>query len=68
MAELCPIANWPEGNRSAVSTRDAAKNSHVNLENDLTDAVHIPSALAVPQTGLGTRIIRASTVYRMGFV
>lgn len=68
MAEFCPVANWPEGNRSAVSTRDAAKNSHVNLEKDLTIACQIPSALADPQTGLGTKIIIASAIYRMGFL
>jgi len=68
MAELCTVANQPEGNRSAVSTRDAAQNSYVNLEKDLTIVFQIPSALADPQTGLGTNIIIASPIYRMGFV
>lgn len=58
MAELCPVANWPEGN--------ATKNSRVNLEKDLTGAFQIPSALVDPQTGLGTNIIIASTFYRIG--
>lgn len=58
MTELCPIAKWPEGN--------ATKNSHVNLEKDLTAAFQITSALVNTQTGLGTNIIIASTIYRIG--